>query len=331
MKTKTLIILSICLLIFTCGETKAQQTNKSDEQKQKPIVKTKEKEKTKESKKEKILESLPSKVKKHVHGHNCGHDHKTANSSQIAKMTQDLDERLKLANMLPDDIRNKIEKMLANREIDKLGTMSQHLAHMGDYKIAFLIASNFLAHAETETEKQMASSFYADLSAFVFNKCHKVLDDENKEEYENIKNLLKKNLKNTPNNLENNPVYKFLIKSNFEDYSYLLYKYEKDLDSMYEIYDASANKFDKHIQEKLALSQFIKSYSLIVNSKNYDKIKLNDNNIERMLKYLEQINKDDCPNVVKNSPLLSYTEKCKKSIEKYKKYQLNIKEKNELK
>ena len=245
MKTKSLISLSICLLLFACGETKADQPDKREEQKTNSTVKIQKKEKSEKSKKEKILKSLPSKIEKHVHGFDCGHDHKTANSSQIAEMTQDLDERLKLANMLPDDIRKKIEKMLINREINKLGTLSQHLAHMGNYEIAFLIASNFLAFAETDMEKQMATTFYANLSVFIFNKCHKVLDDKNKAEYENIKNLLKENLMNIPDKLDDNQLYRFLINSNFRKYSSLLYKYEKDLDSMYEIYDISANKLDK--------------------------------------------------------------------------------------
>ena len=323
MKTKMLITSLICLLLFACGEAKAKQSNKREEQKTNYIVKI--------QKKEKILNSLPSKIEKHIHGPNCSHDHKTANSEHVEKITQDLNERLKLANMLPEEIRKKIEKMLNNGEINKLGTMSQHLAHVGNYELAFLIASNFLAFAETDMEKQMATAFYADLSAFIFNKCHKVLDDENKAEYENIKNLMKENLMNIPDKLDVNQLYKFLINSNLRKYSSLLYKYEKDLDSMYEVYDISANKLDKQSKEELAFSQFINSYSLLVNQKNYDKIKLNDYNIDRMLEYLKQINKNDCPDVVKNSPLLSYTEKCKKSIEKYKKYHLNIKKKNEFK
>lgn len=313
MKTKSFITLSICLLLFACGETKAKPTEKNEKQKQKSIAKT--------QKKEKILESLPSKIEKHIHSPNCGHAHKTANSEHVEKMAQILDARLKLANMLPEEIREKIKEMLENKKINALADMSFQLIKLKDYENALLIASNFLAHAETDTEKQMANSFYAILASDIFRKCNEKLNDNNKEECENIKKLLKESLENIPNNIEGNYQFEFLVDRSLFEYNNIT-DYDKNLDSMFRLLDNSINKLDKHSLEKFTLSYIMTSYSILYHKENYNKIEVNEHNLNRIIKYFDLIGSDDCPDVAKDTPMRTKHQDMKKYVLKYKKYRL---------
>ena len=241
MKTKTLIILSICLLLFANREVKAKSFEKSDDPKTNSMV--------------------------------------TANHSHVAKMTQILDKRLKLANMLPEDIREKIKKMLAKKDINGLANMSFQLTNLGDYNNALLIASNFLAIAETKTEEQMANSFYAILASDVFCKRYKNIDENNKAEYENIKKSLKESLGNISDNIDETYKVKFLVDRSLSDYSFIAHEYDNDIDSLYEFYDFSADKLDKHykyLSEKHSFSFFMSSYIILCRPQIHGKIKISE-------------------------------------------------------
>ena len=123
MKTKMLITLSICLLLFSCGEKKQPVKDT----KQKTVTNTPEKPKQ-EIKKEKVLDALPAKKEEHVHGSNCGHVLDAANSEHVSMMATAQEERMKLAEMLPEEIREKIAKMVEERDVNGLAAMCNQLS-----------------------------------------------------------------------------------------------------------------------------------------------------------------------------------------------------------
>jgi len=288
MKTKTLITLSICLLLFACGEKKPPEKKV----KQKSVTKIAEKPKQ-ETKKEKVLAALPAKKDEHVHGPNCGHEH-AASSEHVNMMAKSQEERMKLAEMLPEEIREKIAKMVADREVKELARMCYRLSQIDDFDNAFLIASNFLAHAETETEKQMAASFYANLVADAFSKQNTVLNDENRAEYENVVNLLEESLKNTPDDINIEQI--LILNDSLFCLPKLLIKYNFDVDSAYKNFDSFVYKAHKDPQK--IINNYLVSmtcYQLEL-PENYKKMKLNNENLERLIKDIDQISASDPEN-----------------------------------
>ena len=327
MKTKMLFILSICLLLFACGEKNPPEKKV----KQKTVTKIPEKPKS-EIKKEKVLDALPAKKDEHVHGPSCGHDLGAANPKHVSMMAIAQEERMKLAEMLPEEIRDKIAKMVRKRDINGLAEMCSQLSRMGNYKDAFLIASNFLAYAETETEKQMAVSFYANLAAEAFTKRNKKINNINKEEYETVKNLLIESIKNVSDNPKSNQAY--LLETSFQLLPLIL-RHEKDIDTMYELYDTSLYKMkqlDQSYLDNLKFDFFMYTYNYFRNPNYYADIKVSDENINRLLKQTEKISSGKALEIFSllNSPSFGVTVKeIKENILKYKNYrQKNIK-KNE--
>ncbi len=313
MKTKTLLILSICLLLFACGDKK--QPEKII--KQKLITKHPEKPKPKE----KILEVLPTKKDEHVLEPGCGHDYSVANSKHVSMMATAQEERIKLAEMLPKEIREEIAKMVAQRDINGLSTMSIRLFNMGDYDNAILIASNFLAHAETETEKQMATSFYAYLSADIFMKNNNLLDKNNKDKYDNIKSLLKNSLENTPDNIDMN--HASIVRNSLSDYIRFSIKYEYNANDAFDIYNKSFHKINTLPKDFQELA-FHGIFSGIINSlqrqKNYEKLIIDDNNFNRLVKYKDKIINRTGPSFTKrkSEKALQRYQNIIKNYEKYR-------------
>ena len=201
---QSLLILPICLFLFSCGDKK--QPEKKIEQKSKAV--------------NRISKISDTKEKDFLATEKTQPHSSAANSEHVSMMANAQEERMKLAEMLPEEIREKIEKMLAERDIDGLATMSAGLFKIGDYDNAILIASNFLACAETDTEKQMADSFYANLVAKVFTKQNRFINDANKEEYQNVITLLTDSLNKTPGNVEINQAS--IVATSMKEYAILL-------------------------------------------------------------------------------------------------------------
>ncbi len=316
MKTKMLITLSICLILFACGEKKPPEKKV----KQKTVTKTPEKPKL-ETKKEKVLEALPAKKDEHVHSPGCGHDHGAADSEHVSIMATAQEERMKLAEMLPDEIRKKILKMVDKRDINGLAEMCNQLSRMGNYKDAFLIASNFLAHAETETEKQMAASFYGNLSAQAFCKDYRSLNESNKAEFENVKNLLIESLENTPEN-HDNISQAYLVNESLIQLSQVLL-HNIDTDFKYEMYDAYKYKtkgISKAFFDVTENCVFMNAYMVMQYPKNYKKIKITDENLNRMIEYTDKMISGKI-SPCGDSP--SRLQRMKNDFQKFKEYRQN--------
>ena len=315
MKTKTLLTLSICLLLFACGEKKPAEKKI----KQKTVTNTSGKPKQ-ETKKEKVLDALPAKKEEHVHGPGCGHDHGAANPKHVSMMANAQEERMKLAEMLPEEIREKIAKMVAERNINGLAGMCYQLSRMGNYDNAFLIASNFLAHAETKTEKQMAASFYANLVADAFTKRNKKINNNNKVEYENVKNLLTESIENVPDNPELNQA--FLLNESLR-YLPRILKHEMDVDTMYKLFDASIHKIKKlhkSNSENTEFSFFMTTYNYFRRPQHYDAIKISDENINRLLEHNEKIINGKAFSLLDSASFTITPQDIKNNILKYKDY-----------
>jgi len=319
MKSKMLITLSICLLLFSCGDKK-QPAKKV---KQKTVAKIPDKPKQ-ETKKEKVLDALPAKKEEHVHGPGCGHEHNVvASSEHISTMMSAQEHQMKMAEMLPDDIREEIQKMVAERNVKGLTRMCNYLSRMGDFDNAFLIASNFLAYAETETEKQMANSFYANLATKAFRKHNKERNDENEAEYENIKLLLIESLEKTPDkpNIDQAKLVEFSLYGLFGH----LY-YENNVDTMYKIYDMSSHKINKLPQNNLDLIKnilFSSAYIPFQHPEDYDKIRISNHNLDRLLKFSEDMIAGRASTLGESAFVL---QKYKKNLQGFKNYRLEKRE-----
>ena len=319
MKTKMLITLSICLLLFACGEKKQPEKKV----KQKTVNKTPEKPKQ-ETKKEKILDTLPAKKDEHVHDPNCGHDHGVASSEHVSIMAKAQEERIKLAEMLPEEIREKIEKLVEERDVEGLTKMCNHLSRIGNYGNAILIASNFLLYAETKTEKEMASSFYANLVAEVFIESFNTLNDSNKSEYDNIKSLLINSLENSPNHpkMEHSDLLGFSFHRVFS-----LLNYDKDINTMYKIHDNYYHKINNLSKTDLDLinNMLLTSASIsFQDSDNYNTIQITDKNLNKLLDFCNNIINGTKPVIIEN---ISDIQAYKKNIENFKNYRQQLKNK----
>jgi len=304
MKTKLLIILSTCLFLFSCGDKRTPEKKAE----QKPEVVTKNSN-VADKKKKKTFATEKKETQ-----------YSAANSEHVSIMASAQKERMKLAEMLPDDIREKIATMVADRDVKGLTKMCNQLSRIGDYNNAFLIASNFLAHAETETEKQMAASFYANLATEAFIRQNRNLNNDNKNKLKNIKKLLVRSIKDTPDNP--NIDQSILMAQSLVYYS-CISAYEMDLDSMYNIYDLSYNKISKLSDNRRYNNYdhiFMQAYKPLQRSKNYEKVKISDENLNRMLDYTDKIISGERPFQQKKK---SYYIRFRNVIQKFKDYRLN--------
>ncbi len=311
MKNKTLIILSISLLLFSCGDKKQPEKKI----KQETVTKIPEKRKQ-ETKKEVILNALPTKKEEHVHGPGCGHDHDVASSDHVNKMANAQEERIRVAEMMPEEIKEKIAKMVAEKDVKGLLEMCNRLSQMGDFDNAFLIASNYLALAETEIEKKMANSYFANLSAANFLNQNKKLNKENKNDYENIKTLLKDTLENTPDKIDYN--HARVVFYSLEKNRLLISQFENDYNLIYKMIDKHYHKLDNyHSQDLIPFQAFMCAYQKCQSVKDYNKAKINIKTLNKMLDFNEKlISKEACPRLPKHFQLQKY----KNNLLKYKDY-----------
>lgn len=308
MKTKTLLILSICLFLFACGEKKMSEKII----KQKTAIKTSPKIESK-TEKEKDLATLPTKKVEHIHDQNCNHKSNIANQEFINMFAKAQAKRMKLAEMQPEEIRKKIQDLIALGDIEGLIKLVHQLNQIADYHNMFFIASNLVALASTDTEKQLADSCYALVSSVAFWKQNSNLNKDNKDKYENVKSLLIDNLNTTPNKINN--LQMELLIPNMDLHANFLINYEKDIDSACEMFEKITTRIPKRINKICGINEwiYIRTDLCFRKTEDYDKIKLSEENINKLLEYGDKIKKGEIIRVCSPSAIEEF-------ILKYKKY-----------
>jgi len=122
----------------------------------------------------------------------------------------------------------------------------------------------------------------------------------NKNEFENIKFLLKNSLENTPDNIKQN--HASIVLHSLFNYSTFSAKYKYNVDDAFDVYNKSCHKID-NLSNDLQAFAFYKLFSCSIpsvkKSENYDKIIMNDKNFDILEKYKDKIIQRNGPSIFK--------------------------------
>lgn len=279
-----LIAFSLTLILVSCGKPERAKKLEKNEKEIKTIKVVEE------PKKEKTIKALPTKKSKHENKATKKQMPSSANLSRVSNLTLGQNSMIKYAEITPTEMKNKIESLISEGEISELIEIFDFLTSLKRYNLAFLVASNFLEYANTETEKQIANTCHAILSsrAFVYNNDLIHNFNDNKAEYENLKKNLTEGLENAPEIIDNKQLSLTLAKS--MDSLIFLLQYDQDVDSMFKIYDSYIHKIKDTKNEEVTEKFILNSALIILQTENrYKKVKkISVKNLNKTLKYLDE-------------------------------------------
>ena len=249
-----------------------------------------------------------------------------ANLSKVSILTKGQNQTMELAEMDSDGIKEFIKPFVLDKDYNKLSGINNELQQMRRYDDALIIISNFYKMATNEKEEQFAKAIHANLLCHEFIRKN-MYYNYNKKEQKKRKTFMLEQLENTPKNIANNVLeddidnlylgqFKNLIENTIS-----IISYEKNVDSMYKIYDLYAKPFDDNYKDMIEERMFSGVNQKLLFTKNFDKIKdVSDKSLERAIKYSNKMIKN------KMKENIFPAEEVKRFQElayKYKEYKIN--------
>lgn len=249
-----------------------------------------------------------------------------ANLSKVSILTKGQNQTMELAEMDSDGIKEFIKPFVLDKDYNKLSGINNELQQMRRYDDALIIISNFYKMATNEKEEQFAKATHANLLCHEFIRKN-MYYNYNKKEQKKRKTFMLEQLENTPKNIANNVLeddidnlylgqFKNLIENTIS-----IISYEKNVDSMYKIYDLYAKPFDDNYKDMIEERMFSGVNQKLLFTKNFDKIKdVSDKSLERAIKYSNKMIKN------KMNENIFPAEEVKRFQElayKYKEYKIN--------
>ncbi len=249
-----------------------------------------------------------------------------ANLSKVSILTKGQNQTMELAEMDSDGIKEFIKPFVLDKDYNKLSGINNELQQMRRYDDALIIISNFYKMATNEKEEQFAKAIHANLLCHEFIRKN-MYYNYNKKEQKKRKTFMLEQLENTPKNIANNVLeddidnlylgqFKNLIENTIS-----IISYEKNVDSMYKIYDLYAKPFDDNYKDMIEERMFSGVNQKLLFTKNFDKIKdVSDKSLERAIKYSNKMIKN------KMNENIFPAEEVKRFQElayKYKEYKIN--------